>query len=92
MKTQYILSHYVSQAMRTALIERIEDGSYAGRILACPGVIVFSHSARTCKIELHAALEDWILLGLKMGHTLPVIAGIDLNRKPHYEPLDTVQA
>jgi predicted RNase H-like HicB family nuclease len=78
--------------MRTALIEQIEDGSYAGRIPACPGVIVFSHSERTCKIELYAALEDWILLGLKMGHTLPVISGIDINRKPIYEPLDAMQA
>lgn len=26
-------------------------------------------------------LEEWILLGIKMGHTIPVIDGIDLNVK-----------
>jgi hypothetical protein len=26
-------------------------------------------------------LEDWLLLGLQLGHKLPVIDGINLNRK-----------
>jgi hypothetical protein len=30
---------------------------------------------------LRSALEDWVLVGLKLGHTLPVIAGIDLNQE-----------
>ncbi|HUV81460.1 MAG TPA: hypothetical protein VMW53_00060 [archaeon] len=29
-----------------------------------------------------STLEDWILLGLKLHHPLPVIAGIDLKWKP----------
>ncbi|GAH17658.1 unnamed protein product [marine sediment metagenome] len=40
--------------------------------------------------ELRSILEDWILAGLKLGHPLPVIVEIDLNREPTYEPLDTV--
>ena len=40
--------------------------------------------------ELRSTLEDWILVGLKLGHPLPVIAEIDLNREPTYEPVDTV--
>ncbi len=27
-----------------------------------------------------ATLEDWILAGLKTGHSLPVLGGIDLNQ------------
>lgn len=30
-------------------------------------------------------LEDWILVGLKLGHPLPVIAKINLNRKLGFE-------
>jgi hypothetical protein len=26
-----------------------------------------------------STLEDWIIVGLKLGHILPVIDGIDLN-------------
>ena len=29
--------------------------------------------------KLRNAPEGWVVLGLRLGHTLPVIAGIDLN-------------
>jgi hypothetical protein len=29
---------------------------------------------------LRSTLEDWLLLGLQLGHKLPVIDGINLNR------------
>ncbi|MER3483826.1 MAG: type II toxin-antitoxin system HicB family antitoxin, partial [Meiothermus sp.] len=37
-----------------------------------------------CRDELESVLEDWILLGLRFGDQIPVLAGIDLNvsRKP----------
>jgi len=35
-------------------------------------------------------LEDWILVGIKLGHPLPVIAGLDLNNEPMREPVDAV--
>jgi hypothetical protein len=35
-------------------------------------------------------LEDWVLLGMKLVHRLPVICGIDLNREPVLEPVDTL--
>jgi hypothetical protein len=34
-----------------------------------------------CREELQSTLEDWLLLGLQLGHKLPVIEGINLNRK-----------
>jgi hypothetical protein len=39
---------------------------------------------------LRSTLEDWLWLGLKLGHQLPVIDGIDLNREPVYESLESV--
>jgi hypothetical protein len=35
-------------------------------------------------------LEDWILVGLKLGHALPVLAGIDLNRQPVHESVEAL--
>ena len=40
----------------------------------------FAASLRECEDELRSTLEDWILVGLKFGHKLPVLAGIDLNK------------
>ena len=42
--------------------------------------VAFGQSLRECESELRSTLEDWILAGLKLGHKLPVLAGIDLNK------------
>lgn len=88
--TRYILSEYVQQAMAQAVYDKLEDGTYSGNIPPCKGVVAFGSSLRACEEELHSTLEDWILLGLKLGHSLPVIGGLDLNREPAREPVDTV--
>ena len=54
------------------------------------GVVAFAPSLADCAGELRATLEDWVLLGMKLAHPLPVIAGIDLNQKPVHEPADTL--
>ncbi len=65
--------------MAGAEYDKLEDGSFAGRIPACPGVIAFSPTLRGCEEELRSTLEDWLLVGLKLGHRLPVLNRIDLN-------------
>ena len=90
MALQYVLSDYIGQAMAQAVFDKLEDGTFAGRIPACQGVVAFSGSLRGCDDELRSTLEDWILLGLRMGHRLPVIQGIDLNREPAREPVDAM--
>ncbi len=90
MVTRYILSDYVEAAMGLAAYDKLDDGTFSGRIAACKGVIAFGATLRECESELRSTLEDWILVGLKLGHTLPVIAGIDLNQEPKLEPMDAV--
>jgi predicted RNase H-like HicB family nuclease len=76
---RYVLSDYVAEALAEAAYEKLEDGSYAGRIPPCTGVVAFGTTLRDCKNELRSTLEDWILVGLHLKHPLPVIQGIDLN-------------
>lgn len=90
MAARYILSEYIQQAMAQAVYEELEDGTFGGRIPACPGVIAFGATLRECSDELRCTLEDWILLGMKLGHSLPVIAGINLNKEPAREPVGAV--
>jgi predicted RNase H-like HicB family nuclease len=85
-----VLSDYVREAVAQAIYEKLEDGNYAGRIPACQGVVAFGKSLRDCEDELRSTLEDWVLLGLQLKHTLPVIEGIDLNKEPTREPVDAV--
>lgn len=80
MATQYILTDFVRRALEKAVYDKLEDGTYSGRIPPCPGVIAFGTNLARCENELRSTLEDWILVGLKLGHTLPVIGNMDLNR------------
>ena len=90
MVSRYVLSDYVGEAMVQAVFDKLEDGTFSGRIPACQGVIAFGASLRDCERELQSTLEDWILLGLQLGHRLPVLGGIDLNKEPAREPVDAV--
>ena len=90
MPTQYILTEYVDQAMAQAEYDKLEDGSFSGRIPPCKGVIAFGSTLRQCQDALRSTLEDWLVLGLKLGHSLPVIASIDLNKEPTRTSVDTL--
>jgi len=90
MVVRFALTDYVDAALRQAEYEKLEDGTYGGRIPSCEGVIAFDTSLRACEEGLRSTLEDWLLLGLKMSHPLPIIAGIDLNQRPVLEPLDAL--
>ena len=92
MSRRFILTDYVEQMISLAIYDKLEDGSFTGRIPQCKGVIAFASSLHDCENELRSTLEDWILLGLKLKHPLPVISDIDLNREAQLESLDTLQA
>jgi len=87
---RYILSEYVEKVMAQAVYDKLEDGTFAGKIPPCKGVVAFGETLRECEDELHSTLEDWILVGLKLGHPLPVIEGIDLNREPARGQVDAM--
>jgi predicted RNase H-like HicB family nuclease len=87
---RYILSEYVEKVMAQAVYDKLEDGTFAGKIPPCKGVVAFGKTLRECEDELQSTLEDWILVGLKLGHPLPVIGGIDLNREPARGQVDAV--
>jgi predicted RNase H-like HicB family nuclease len=90
MTIRFILTDYVNQALAHAVYDKLDDGTFAGRIPLCKGVVAFGTTLHECEDELHSTLEDWLLVGLKLGHPLPVIAGINLNKEPQREPVETV--
>ena len=73
MAAKFILSEYVQSVMAKANYDKLDDVSFSGRITQCKGVIAFAKTLKDCEEELRSTLEDWILLGLKLGHDLPLI-------------------
>jgi predicted RNase H-like HicB family nuclease len=85
--SQYILTGYVENALASAEYDKLEDGTFSGRIPSCKGVLAFGKTLRNCEDELRSTLEDWLLVGLKLGHPIPVISEYDLNKEPTYEAM-----
>jgi predicted RNase H-like HicB family nuclease len=77
------LTAYFEAAMELASYDKLEDGSFAGEIPKLPGVVAFASTLKECERELRSTAEDWVLVGLRLGHPLPKLAGIDLNKRRH---------
>jgi predicted RNase H-like HicB family nuclease len=73
----FSLTACIEAALELARYDKLEDGSFASEIPKLKGVAAFGTTLRECENELRSTLEDWILVGLRLGHKLPVIAGID---------------
>ncbi|MEZ4866922.1 MAG: hypothetical protein R3C14_36710 [Caldilineaceae bacterium] len=86
----YVLSDYLDSAMKQAEYDKLEDDTFVGRIPSCPGVIAFSDTLHSCQAELRSVLEDWLLVGLRFKHPIPVIDGFDLNKEILLEPLESL--
>lgn len=77
-----MLTAYIRAAMRKAHYEILPNGEgYLGTITELQGVWANAETLESCREELQEVLEEWIILGLKMGHPLPIINDIDLNRQ-----------
>jgi len=74
-----MLSEYIERAMSKATYEKLQDGSYAGRIPECPGTIAFGETLYQCQQELRSVLEGWLIVKLRHGDPLPIINGLNLN-------------
>ena len=76
------LERYLNAAMAKAKYETLpDDGYWYGTVPQCQGVWAHSKMKRKCRKELREVLGGWIKLGLRLGHELPVIDGIDLNKE-----------
>jgi predicted RNase H-like HicB family nuclease len=74
-----MLTQYIQAAMREAKYEIQDDGTFYGEIPPCPGVYANEDTLEGCRTELQDVLEGWIILGLRMGHSIPPIGKINLD-------------
>jgi len=77
-----MLTSYIQAAMRRAKYEILSDGTYYGEIPDFQGVYANAQALDECRSELQEVSEGWIVLGLRLGHTLPMVDGIDLAVAP----------
>ena len=80
-KEKAVLTAYIQAAMDKAHYELLPDGEgYFGSIEEMEGVWANADTLEACRAELQEVLEDWIILGLKMGHPLPSVEGAQMKQ------------
>ncbi len=76
-----MLTDYVEAAMRKAKYKILDGGEgYFGEILGFRGAWANAATLEDCRDELREVFEDWMLVRVRQGLTLPIISGINLNR------------
>ena len=75
-----MLIEYINKAMSKAVYDKLEDGSFSGKIPPCPGVVAFGKTLYQCQQELRSSLEGWLIVKIRHGDTLLVVGRIDLNK------------
>lgn len=76
-----MLIEYINKAMAKAVYEKLEDATYSGKIAQTPGVIAFAETLYQCQEGLRAVLEGWLIVKIRHGDKIPVIGGINLNKR-----------
>jgi len=76
-----MLIEYVNKAMSKAVYDKLDDGTFTGKIPQCPGVVAFEESLYQCEQELRSSLEGWLIVKIRHGDKLPIIGKINLNNK-----------
>jgi predicted RNase H-like HicB family nuclease len=76
MQTLVTLEDYQEAAMRQAAYETLPDGTIRGKIPALPGVWASAPTLATCRDELRAVLEGWMLQRLTDDLDLPSLNGV----------------
>lgn len=73
-----MLTEYIQAAMKRATYELLSDRTFYGEIPGFQGVYANADTLEDCREQLQEVLEGWIILGLRMGHSLPIVDGISL--------------
>ena len=76
-----MLTEYIRAAMHRATFEILSDATFYGEIPGFQGVYANTKTLEACRETLQEVLEGWIILGLQMGHALPVVDGIEIGVK-----------
>jgi len=75
-----MLIEYINKALSKAVYDKLEDGTFFGKIPECPGVLAFGKTLFECQIELRSVLEGWLIVKIRYGDILPVIDSFDINQ------------
>ena len=76
-----MLLEYTHKAMEKAEYKQLEDHTWFADIPGFDGVWANGTSVEDCRRELLEVLDEWLVLKLRDGDPIPVVAGMNLSIK-----------
>jgi len=74
--SRHMFAEYIAAALERAKYEVIDDPEpYYASVPGLQGVWATGKTVEECRKELISTIEEWIVLGLRMGHPIPPIDG-----------------
>ena len=76
-----MIREYIAAAMGHAHYEVIDQpgAPYYGEIPDLEGVLASGATIEECRRNLEDVLDEWIVLGLQLGHPIPEVDGIAIQ-------------
>lgn len=74
-----MLTSYIENLIKKAKYEILNDGTYYGEISGVQGVWANEDSLWLCEQTLREALEEWLVIKLRLNDRLPIVGKVNLN-------------
>ena len=76
-----MLFEYIQGALEKAEYKKLDDGTWFAEIPGFEGVWANRKTVEECRKELVEVLEEWLILKLRDGDSIPTVKDIDINIK-----------
>jgi len=76
-----MLTDYISQKLARARYKILDDGTYFGKIPGLQGVWASEKTLEKCRETLREVLEEWLILKLRDGDSIPDFPSIKARQK-----------
>lgn len=76
-----MISKYVQVALRRARYQTVDDGSFSATIPGLRGVVAVGRTLEACRAELGEVVEEWILVRVARGLSVPRLGGVSIRVK-----------
>jgi predicted RNase H-like HicB family nuclease len=76
-----MIRQYVDAALRGARYDKLDDGTYYGKIPRLRGVLATADTLEECRDHLGEVVEEWVLVRGAKGLSVPAIGKIEVKVK-----------
>jgi predicted RNase H-like HicB family nuclease len=76
-----MISAYIDRALARAKYAQLDDGSYCATVRGLPGVVAIGRDVEGCRATLAEIVEEWVLVRVARGLTVPKLDGITVRVK-----------